>query len=150
MLPGALLIMNDRADLAVAAGFDGVHVGQEDLSAKGARMVIGPGGIVGISTHTAEQFAQSLTEPVDYIAIGPVFETKSKENADPTVGLEGVAGARQALVESEREVALVAIGGIRQETALWVRRAGADSLAVISELIDSPGDSAREFFRRML
>jgi thiamine-phosphate pyrophosphorylase len=150
MLPTALLIMNDRADLAVAAGFDGVHVGQEDLSAKGARMVVGPGGIVGISTHTAEQFAQALTEPVDYIAIGPVFETKSKENADPTVGLEGVAGARQALVESEREVALVAIGGIRQETALWVRRAGADSLAVISELIDSPGDSAREFFRRML
>jgi thiamine-phosphate pyrophosphorylase len=150
MLPEAVLIMNDRADLCMAAGFDGVHMGQDDLSAKGARMVVGPGRIVGLSTHTAEQFAQALSEPVDYLAIGPVFVTKSKENADPTVGLEGVAGARQALIESERELALVAIGGIRRETAAWVRRAGADSVAVIGELTDAPGDSAREFFRRMM
>jgi thiamine-phosphate pyrophosphorylase len=150
MLPEAVLIMNDRADLCVAAGFDGVHVGQQDLSAKGARMVVGPGRIVGLSTHNAEQFVAGLTEPVDYLAIGPIFETKSKPDAEPVVGLAGVAGARQALIESEREVALVAIGGIRHETAGWVRRTGADAIAVISELADTPGDSAREFFRRMM
>jgi len=136
------LIMNDRADLGVAAGFDGVHVGQDDLSPEGARRVIGPGLILGVSTHNPKQLQESNSTSADYLAIGPVFGTSSKENPDPVVGIDGVRRAR-ALTRKP----LVAIGGITRENARAVIEAGADSVAVISDLLREPRKSAEEFFR---
>ncbi len=136
----AKLIMNDRADLCVAAGFDGVHVGQEDLSPEGARKVIGPNLWLGVSTHNPEQVALADKTCADYIAIGPVSATSSKMNPDPVVGLEGVRRAR-ALTSKP----LVAIGGITRANAWSVIEAGADSIAVISDLLRDPRKSAEEF-----
>jgi thiamine-phosphate pyrophosphorylase len=150
LLPEITLIMNDRADLCVAAAFDGVHVGQEDLSPEGARRVVGPERIVGFSTHNSAQVEEALAKPVDYLAIGPVFATSSKANADPAVGLHGVAEARRLRIQSGRALPLVAIGGITRENAEAVLKAGADSVAVIGGLSRSPRESAREFFRLML
>lgn len=150
LLPGITLIMNDRADLCLAAGFDGVHVGQDDLSPEGARSVVGAERVVGLSTHSAAQMSEALTKPVDYLAIGPVFSTSSKLKADPEVGLEGISEARRLLDDSGHKIPLVAIGGITRATAQSVLRAGADSLAVIGDLSCSPCESAREFFRRMM
>jgi thiamine-phosphate pyrophosphorylase len=134
------LIMNDRADLCLAASFDGVHVGQEDLSPEGARKVIGQSLWLGVSTHNPEQVREADRTSADYIAVGPVFATSSKTNPDPVIGLEGVCRAR-ALTRKP----LVAIGGISRATASSVLEAGADSLAVISDLIRDPGKSAEEF-----
>jgi thiamine-phosphate pyrophosphorylase len=150
LLPGITLIMNDRADLCVAAGFDGVHVGQEDLSPEGARCVLGVSGIVGLSTHDARQMTEALTKPVDYVAIGPVFSTVSKQNADPEIGVAGVSEIRRLLDGCGRTLPLVAIGGITRANAGAVLRAGADSVAVIGDLSISPRESAREFFRLMM
>jgi thiamine-phosphate pyrophosphorylase len=136
------LIMNDRADLCLAADCDGVHVGQEDLSPAGTRRVIGPDRILGVSTHNPEQLQQADASAADYLAIGPVFGTSSKENPDPVVGLDGVRRAR-----SLTKKPLVAIGGITRENARRVIEAGADSVAVISDLSREPRKSAEEFFR---
>jgi thiamine-phosphate pyrophosphorylase len=142
-LGGAVkLIMNDRADLCLAAGFDGVHVGQEDLSPEGVRKVIGPTLWLGVSTHNAKQVQEAAKTSADYIAIGPVFSTASKANPDPAVGLEGVRQAR-ALTRKP----LVAIGGINRANCRSVIEAGADSVAVISDLIREPRKSAEDFFR---
>lgn len=149
-LPAAMLILNDRADLAVAAGFDGVHVGQEDLLPESVRTLVGPARMVGLSTHSPVQFASGMLEPVDYLAIGPVFATTSKANPDPAVGVEGVRAARRLLDEAGSHLPLVAIGGITRENTAAVRQAGADSVAVIGDISVSPGDSARAFFRLML
>jgi thiamine-phosphate pyrophosphorylase len=136
------LIMNDRADLCLAARFDGVHVGQEDLSPEGVRRVIGANPILGVSTHNPEQLREADATTADYLAIGPVFGTTSKENPDPVVGLEGVRRAR-ALTRKP----LVAIGGITRVSARSVIEAGADAVAVISDLLRDPRKSAEEFFR---
>lgn len=136
------LIMNDRADLCLAAEFDGVHVGQEDLSPEGARRVIGPKLWLGVSTHNADQIREADGTPSDYLAIGPVFSTSSKVNPDPVVGLEGVRQARRLTRKP-----LVAIGGITRANARSVVDAGADSVAVISDLARSPRETAEEFFR---
>jgi thiamine-phosphate pyrophosphorylase len=136
------LIMNDRADLCLAAEFDGVHVGQEDLSPESVRGIIGAGRWLGVSTHNPEQIVEADRTSADYVAIGPVFSTSSKERPDPVVGLEGVRRAR-----SLTRKPLVAIGGITRENAAAVIAAGADSVAVISELLREPGKSAEEFFR---
>jgi thiamine-phosphate pyrophosphorylase len=141
------LIMNDRADLCLAAEFDGVHVGQEDLSPESVRKIIGfeSGGRacwVGVSTHNPEQIREADLTSADYLAIGPVFATSSKEKPDPVVGLEGVRRAR-ALTRKP----LVAIGGITRANAASVIEAGADSVAVISDLLREPRKSAEEFFR---
>jgi len=136
------LIMNDRADLCLAAGFDGVHVGQDDLSPEAVRKIIGPNRWLGISTHNPEQLRQAELTSADYLAIGPVFRTSSKETPDPVVGLEGVRRAR-ALTRQP----LVAIGGITRANAASVIEAGADSVAVISDLLRDPRKSAEEFFR---
>ena len=136
------LIMDDRADLCLAAGFDGVHVGQEDLSPAGARKVIGERLWLGVSTHNPEQVAEADKTSADYIAVGPVFSTASKANPDPVVGLEGVRKAR-ALTRKP----LVAIGGINRANCRTVIEAGADSVAVISDLMRDPRKSAEEFFR---
>lgn len=127
------LILNDRADLCMLAGFDGVHVGQADISAESARRIVGKEKIVGISTHNEDQLRTAALLPVDYIAIGPVFSTGSKADADPVVGLDGVRRAR-ALTNNR----LVAIGGITLENCLEVRKAGADSVALISGVFQSP------------
>lgn len=145
LLPQLTLIMNDRADLCIAAGFDGVHVGQDDLSPEGARSVVGAQAIVGLSTHNPEQFRQALAEPVDYLAIGPVFPTGSKLNPDPVVGLAMVSEARRLRNESGRELPLVAIGGITRANAESVLKAGADSVAVIGDLSRSPRETAKVF-----
>ena len=136
------LIMNDRADLCLAAEFDGVHVGQDDLSAESVRAIVGPNRWLGVSTHNPEQLREADLTSADYLAIGPVFATSSKEKPDPVVGLEGVHRAR-ALTRKP----LVAIGGITRTNAASVIAAGADSVAVISDLLRDPRKSAEEFFR---
>jgi len=141
------LIMNDRADLAVLANFDGVHVGQGDLSPADARRVVGTDRIVGVSTHTDEQVRIADQSCADYIAIGPVFATGTKLNSDPVVGLEGVRRARALTTKP-----LVAIGGITRSNARSVIDAGADSVAVISSLFaanQSPEQVARDFLARL-
>lgn len=136
------LIMNDRADLSIAAGYDGVHLGQDDLTPEGARAVLGPDRIVGVSTHNLKQVQDADASPTDYIAIGPVFPTTGKKNPDQVVGLEGVRAARAATKKP-----LVAIGGITRANAKSVLDAGADSLAVISDLLSAPRRVAEEFLR---
>ena len=150
LLPGVTLIMNDRADLCLAAGFDGVHIGQEDLSPEGARSVVGAKAIVGLSTHNPIQMTEALTKPVDYLAIGPVFATGSKQNADPVVDVAGLSEARRLRDASGRALPLVAIGGITRSNVEAVLKAGADSVAVIGDISRSPRESAREFFRLMM
>ena len=136
------LIMNDRADLALAAEFDGVHVGQDDLAPESARRIIGPDRWLGVSTHNPEQLREANQHSADYLAIGPVFSTSSKAKPDPVVGLEGV---RQARLLTRKP--LVAIGGITRANAASVIGAGADAVAVISDLLRDPRKSAEEFFR---
>ena len=136
------LIMNDRADLCLAADFAGVHVGQEDLSPESVRGIIGPDRWLGVSTHNPEQLREADLTSADYLAIGPVFSTSSKDKPDPVVGLEGVRRARQLTRKP-----LVAIGGITRANAASVIEAGADSVAVISDLLREPRKSAEEFFR---
>jgi len=134
------LIMNDRADLACAADFAGVHVGQDDLSAEGARKVIGASLWLGVSTHRPEQVVAADQTSADYIAIGPVFPTKSKTRPDAVVGLEGVRRVRPLTRKP-----LVGIGGITRQNCRSVLAAGADSVAVISDLLREPRKSAEEF-----
>jgi thiamine-phosphate pyrophosphorylase len=136
------LIMNDRADLCIAASFDGLHVGQDDLLPESARRIIGPDRWLGVSTHTPEQLAEADTTSADYLAIGPIFATSSKVNPDPVVGLEGLRRARELTRKP-----LVAIGGITRANARSVIDAGANSVAVISDLLRDPGKSAEEFLR---
>jgi thiamine-phosphate pyrophosphorylase len=139
-----MLIMNDRADICVAAGYDGVHLGQDDLPAEGARLVVGE-RIVGVSTHNPQQLKEADAGPADYIAIGPVFPTTGKKNPDALVGLEGVRAARAATKKP-----LVAIGGITRQNAKSVIDAGADSVAVISDLLSSPRHASEEFLRLLV
>ncbi len=136
------LIMNDRADLCLAADFNGVHVGQDDLSSESVRKIIGPKRWLGVSTHNPEQLREADLTSADYLAIGPVFATTSKEKPDPVVGLDGVRRAR-ALTRKP----LVAIGGITRANAASVIEAGADCVAVISDVVRDPRKSAEEFFR---
>jgi len=137
--------MNDRADLALAADFDGVHVGQDDLSVEAVRRIVGPNLIVGTSTHNPEQVREADRANPDYIAIGPVFATVSKANPDPVVGLEGVRLARSLTARP-----LVAIGGITAEHVRSVIEAGADSLALISALLPDPVKSLKQFHERLM
>ena len=148
----AKLIMNDRTDLCLAAGCDGVHLGQEDLSPAAARRILdsampdasGEKRIlcIGFSTHNCGQVAEADHLPVDYIAIGPVFSTSSKARPDPVIGLEGVREARRVTSKP-----LVAIGGITRENCLQVVEAGANSVAVIADLVESPSTATEQFLR---
>ncbi len=128
---GVKLIVNDRADIALALGADGLHLGQDDMPPDAARALLGDGVVIGFSTHNVAQAAEAARLPVDYVAIGPVFATSSKSNPDPVVGLEGVARAREAV----GRLLFVAIGGITRENARAVLAAGADSVAVIGALL---------------
>lgn len=136
------LIMNDRADLCLAAEFDGVHVGQDDLSPEAVRRIIGPNRWLGVSTHNPEQLRNADLTSAHYVAIGPVFATQSKQNPDPVVGLEGVRRVRELTRKP-----LVAIGGITRANAASVVEAGADSVALISDLLRDPRKSAEAFLR---
>jgi len=136
------LIMNDRADLCLAAQYDGLHVGQDDVSPEAARKMLGPARWLGVSTHNPEQLAEADKTSADYLAIGPIFATTSKTNPDPVVGLEGIRRAKELTRKP-----LVAIGGITRANARSVIEAGADAVAVISDLLLDPGKSAEEFLR---
>jgi thiamine-phosphate pyrophosphorylase len=135
---GARLIVNDRPDVAMLAGAGGVHVGQEDLEVADARAVVGPGRWVGVSTHSLEQLAEADRTSADYVAFGPIFQTSTKKNPDPVVGTELLRQAREMTKKP-----LVAIGGITLDRAAEVYRAGADSLAVIRDLICAPDPAVR-------
>jgi thiamine-phosphate pyrophosphorylase len=143
------LILNDRVRLVIPASFDGVHVGQDDVSPLAARALFGPEVLIGVSTHGERQLLAAKDSPVDYVAIGPVFATSSKLVPDPVVGLEGVRAARATTNKP-----LVAIGGIERSNCAAVIEAGADSVAVISDLVPhavpraggSIGKIVEEFF----
>ena len=140
----ALLIINDRVEIARAAGADGVHLGQEDLSVEEAREVLGANKIIGISTHSLAQVEAAIKTSANYLAVGPIYATTTKEDADPVVGLELVKQAR-ALTS----LPIVAIGGINLERAPAVIAAGASSVAVISALYPLPEFSKNDFAAMM-
>jgi thiamine-phosphate pyrophosphorylase len=139
---GVAFVVNDRADVALAAEASGVHVGQEDLGVEAARSVVGEGKLLGVSTHSLEQFKDAATTSADYLAVGPVFSTSSKANPDPVVGIELIRRGR-----SLTDKPIVAIGGITLERAAEVIEAGADSVAVISDILlaPDPGQRARQY-----
>jgi thiamine-phosphate pyrophosphorylase len=139
---GALFFVNDRPDIAFLSGANGVHVGQGDLPAGEARAVMGKGKLLGISTHNLEQFRAAAATDADYIALGPVFATDSKANPDPVVGTAMIQLARKLTPKP-----IVAIGGITFERAREVIEAGADSIAVISDVLRAkdPAKRAQQF-----
>ena len=135
---GIKIIINDRLDIAIAVGADGVHLGQDDLLVEEARRLIGPDKIIGFSTHNLKQALEADSLPADYIAIGPVFQTSTKENPDPTTGLDLVREVKLRVAKP-----IVAIGGITLERARSVFDAGADSLAIISDLYSTRDITSR-------
>jgi len=147
-LDRATLIINDRVDICLAADADGVHLGQDDLSPAVARRIFGQvkdgkTRIIGFSTHNLAQVIAADSLPIDYIAIGPVFATGSKANPDPVIGLEGVRQTRRVTKKP-----LVAIGGIARQNCSQVKAAGgADTVAVISDLLESPAKAVADFLR---
>lgn len=143
---GMTFLVNDRADVAMLADADGVHVGQDDLPIEHARKVVGPQKWTGVSTHNVEQFRRAAESSADYIAFGPIFSTTSKDNPDAVVGTEML---RQVRLVTRKPI--VAIGGITLECAREVIEAGADSVAVISGIMKAkkPGAQARQY-REML
>lgn len=128
---GVRIIINDRVDVALAVKADGVHLGQDDLSPDAARTILGNDAIVGFSTHTLEQAAAAIKLSIDYIAFGPIFETKTKQNPDSVVGLEGLKRVRDEI----GDFPMVAIGGIDRENLRAVLDAGADSVAMIGAIV---------------
>ncbi len=140
----ATLFVNDRPDIAYLSGADGVHVGQNDLSVAATRKVLGAEKWIGVSTHNEAQFRAAIATSADYVAVGPVFATNSKENPDPVVGTEFIRRMRGLTAKT-----IVAIGGITLERAAEVIEAGADSVAVISDILraENPAARAREFLQ---
>jgi thiamine-phosphate pyrophosphorylase len=142
----AVLLVNDRVHLCAPAGADGAHIGQEDMAPGEARRILGPHYLLGVSTHNPTQLSTAIaTGAADYLAIGPVFATGSKENPDPVVGLEGVKAARTLT-----RLPLVAIGGITAGNARAAIEAGADAVAVISGLLPRAGHEMPERVRDFL
>lgn len=139
---GVTFVVNDRADVALAVEASGVHVGQEDLGVEAARSVVGEENLVGVSTHNLEQFKAAAATSSDYVAVGPVFSTSTKANPDPVVGIELIRRVR-----SLTDKPIVAIGGITLERAAEVIQAGANSVAVISDILlaPDPGRRARQY-----
>ena len=143
---GIQIIINDRVDIAMAVEAAGVHLGQDDLPPERARQLLGPGRIVGFSTHNLNQALAADSAPIDYLAIGPVFQTSTKEKPDPVVGLDGLGEIKRGLTKP-----LVAIGGITLDRAGSVIAAGADSVAVIADLYSAGNiaERAHEYFSRL-
>ena len=144
----ATVIINDRADIAALSHATGLHVGQEDLTPADARRVIGETSILGLSTHTREQWESAVHEPISYIAIGPVFGTGTKDTGYAAIGLDTVR--RVAAAASARDLPTVAIGGITIENARSVIDAGAASVAVISDLLKGDPEVRIRAFLRIL
>jgi len=133
---GLQLIINDRVDIALAAGAAGVHLGQDDLPPEAARRLLGDDALIGYSTHSVAQAIEAARLPIDYLAIGPIFSTSTKDNPDPVVGLDGLRTVREAIGSTP----LVAIGGVTPANAVEVIQAGADSVAMISGLLADPAN----------
>ncbi len=127
---GLKIIVNDRVDIAVALGADGVHLGQDDMPVEAARRLLGAAAIIGISTHTLKQAELAAELPVDYIAIGPIFPTTTKQSTHTPIGLDGLRLVRQAI----GAIPLIAIGGITAGSRMALLNSGADGLAVINDL----------------
>jgi len=144
-ISGVRIVINDRADVALAVKAVGVHLGQDDLPPEAARTLLGDEAIIGYSTHNIVQAQAAASLPVDYIAIGPIFRTTTKANADPEVGLNGLRAVRKAI----GDIPLVAIGGITPENAPAVIEAGADSVAVISGLLSGGPAAISAQFRAL-
>jgi thiamine-phosphate pyrophosphorylase len=145
---GAIVIVNDRADIARLAGAAGVHVGQEDLAPRLVRPIVGDDAVVGLSTHTVEQLDRAFDEPIDYVAIGPVFGTVTKQTGYEAIGIARVTDASRRA--SARGIPLVAIGGITLDRAAAVIDAGATAIAVIGDLLATgdPEGRTRDFLSR--
>ena len=135
---GVTFVVNDRADVASAAEASGVHVGQEDLGVEEARLVVGAARFVGVSTHNLEQFQRAAASSADYIAVGPIFATGTKSNPDPVVGTQFIRRVRPIT-----DKPIVAIGGITLERAPEIIESGADSVAVISDILGAPEPAMR-------
>lgn len=141
------ILINDRVDIALALKANGVHLGQDDLSPIEARKILGENAIIGFSTHNLEQAFKAVRLPIDYLAIGPVFATQTKENPDKMVGIEGVKKVREAI----GDFPLVAIGGINSANFLEVLSAGADSVAIIRDLLldaDKITEKMKQFIKK--
>jgi len=148
MVAGAIVVVNDRADVAAIAGAHGLHVGQDDLRPADAQKVVGPASWLGLSTHSESQWTAALDAPISYLAIGPVFGTGTKATGYQAVGLETVSLV--SAVAGRRELPVVAIGGITLERAPAVIAAGASSVAVISDLLaGAPEARARAFLQAL-
>ena len=136
---GVKIIINDRVDIALALQADGVHLGQDDLSPREARTLLSESAIIGYSTHSVEQAIEAIKLPIDYIAIGPAFETTTKLNPDAVVGMDGLRRVRNAI----GKFPLVAIGGINLANLRSVFDAGADSAAIIGALLSDTDEIGR-------
>jgi thiamine-phosphate pyrophosphorylase len=137
----AKLIINDRVDIALALKADGIHLGQDDLPPDEARKILGEKAIIGFSTHNVRQAIKAVRMPIDYVAVGPIFATATKENADEIVGLDGLKKARAAI----GDFPLVAIGGINSSNLREVLDSGANSAAIVSGLLSSPEEISRNY-----
>jgi thiamine-phosphate pyrophosphorylase len=146
---GGVVIVNDRADIARLAAAGGVHVGQDDLPPRAVRHLVGADALVGLSTHADAQLVAALVEPVSYVAVGPVFGTVTKETGYAARGLEAVRAARARV--ASHDLPIVAIGGITLSRAPAVIDAGAQSVAVITDLLSTgdPAGRVREFVRAL-
>lgn len=146
---GVRVMINDRADIALALEADGVHLGQDDLPPEAARRLLGDRAVIGYSTHNLAQAQVAAAMPIDYLAIGPIYATATKANPDPVVGLDGLRRVREQL---DPRLLLVAIGGITMENARHVLDAGADAVAVVGALVSVSDEIERrtaEFFSRL-
>jgi thiamine-phosphate pyrophosphorylase len=148
---GAIVIVNDRADIARLSSADGVHVGQDDLDPADVRRILGRSAVIGLSTHSPEQVRAAASLPVDYIAVGPVFGTSTKDTGYRDVGTNMVSDAHAIVRSDGTDRPIVAIGGITLERVADVLRAGASSVAVISDLLSTgkPEARVREYLRAL-
>ena len=138
---GVLCIVNDRVDIAIGVGADGVHLGQDDMPVADARRLLGPDKIIGLSTHDIGQLEAALREPVDYLAIGPIFDTSTKSDPDPAIGIEMLSKA----AKTSGMMPLVAIGGIKADNLASIISAGAASAAIIGALLSDPAKISERF-----
>lgn len=138
---GVLCIVNDRVDIAIGVGADGVHLGQDDMPVADARRLLGQDKIIGLSTHSIGQLEAALREPVDYLAIGPIFDTSTKSDPDPAIGIEMLSKA----AKTSGMMPLVAIGGIKADNLASIISAGAASAAIIGALLSDPAKISKRF-----
>jgi thiamine-phosphate pyrophosphorylase len=141
---GGTFLVDDRADISRLSGASGVHLGQDDLSVAAARAVVGTDCLIGLSTHNLRQFAAAVESSADYIAVGPIFSTSGKQNPDPVVGVDFIRTVRILTTKP-----IVAIGGITLDRTREVIDAGADSVAVISDILKAknPADRVRQYLQ---